>query len=148
MTNQDSAKRQLRDNNIIPIPGEKGTTFKVLIREKGYASISKTFPTRKEAREFRNKLKGSQDLLNRLGGSSARMTVEDVIDRYGSDCSGKDTPVPAKLEYRKDRLGGWKLADITLYGHSPCHAWYCLAHSEGDRPICARKARDRALALP
>jgi len=68
MTNQDSAKRKLRDNNIIPIPGEKGTTFKVLIREKGYASISKTFPTRKEAREFRDKVKGSQDLLSRWMG--------------------------------------------------------------------------------
>ena len=39
-----------RSDNIIPIPGAKGTAYKVLLRFKGKGTICKTFPTMKEAR--------------------------------------------------------------------------------------------------
>ena len=37
----------------------------------------------------------------------------ELIDDYGNNYQGKDKSVPAKLAYWKDRLGEWKVSEVT-----------------------------------
>lgn len=110
-----TSKSTRRDNNIIPIEGAKGTSYKVLIRKQGFATISQTFATRKEAREFRDKVKGSKDLMTRLGGSGSRLTLANMIEKYMEQYRGRDKSVSQKCGVWKERLGNWRLADITRH---------------------------------
>jgi hypothetical protein len=108
-----TAKSTRRSDNIIPVVGAKGTAYKVLLRFKGKGTICKTFPTMKEARAFRDKVKGSKDLQSQLGGSGGRMMLSEAIDKYMLAYKGRDKSVPQKCALWKERLGNWKLTEIT-----------------------------------
>jgi integrase len=108
-----TTKSSRHDNCIIPIHGKKGTAYKVLVRRKGYGTISKTFNTRREARAFRDKVLGDANIMIRLAGAGARTTLAEIADHYGNNYSGKDDHVTQRLGYWQDLFGSWTLVAIT-----------------------------------
>jgi hypothetical protein len=111
-----TSKSIRRDNHIIPIPGKKGTTYKVLIRRKVNGineTFCETYKKLKEARAARDKILGDSNLLSRLGGAGARTTFGEIADRCANDHTGKDDRFPQRLGYWKDVFGTWNLPAIT-----------------------------------
>ena len=99
--------------SIIKREGVKGVTYKVVIRRKGFKTVTRNFPTRKAAKDWARDTEGNHDRMPRLGGTGSRKTLGEVIDNYASTYTGKDKSVPQKSEYWKDRLGDWKVSEIT-----------------------------------
>jgi integrase len=98
--------------SIIKLEGKKGVTYKVVIRRKGFDTITRNFPTCKAAKDWARDTEGNHDRMTRLGGSGSRLTLADAIDKYALQYDGKDKSVPQKLAYWKERLGLWKLTEI------------------------------------
>jgi integrase len=99
--------------SIIKLQGRKGVTYKVVIRRKGFKTITRNFPTRKAAKDWARDTEGNHDRMTRLGGSGSRQTLSDTIDKYMLQHHGKDKTLPQRLTYWKERLGAWRLSDIT-----------------------------------
>ena len=99
--------------SIIKREGKKGVTYKVVIRRKGFKTVTRNFPTRKAAKNWARDTEGNTDRMTRLGGTGSRMTLDKVIDSYAESYQGKDKSVPSKCAHWKDRLGEWKVSEIT-----------------------------------
>ena len=99
--------------SIIKREGKRGVTYKVVIRRKGFATITRNFPTRKAAKDWARDTEGNHDRMTRLGGSGSRLTLADAVDKYALQYNGKDKTIPQRLAYWRERLGAWKLTDIT-----------------------------------
>jgi integrase len=99
--------------SIIKREGKRGVTYKVVIRRKGFDTITRNFPTRKTAKDWARDTEGNHDRMTRLGGSGSRLTLADVIDKYMLAYRGRDKSVPQKCALWKERLGIWKLTEIT-----------------------------------
>ena len=93
--------------------GKRGTTYRVIIRRKGYPNLSKTFPTKKDAtnwaREHDREAKLSQAYATDRGG---RKTVSQAIERYVEDYAGRDPSKITRLAWWKEEIGDVKLADL------------------------------------
>ena len=98
--------------SIIKLQTKKGG-YKVVIRRKGFATVTRNFPTRKEAKAWARDTEGDRDRMTRLGGGGSRQTLGDTIDKYMLQYHGKDKTLPQRLAYWKERLGDWKLSEIT-----------------------------------
>jgi hypothetical protein len=53
--------------SIIKREGKRGVTYKVVIRRKGFDTITRNFPTRKDAKDWARETDGNHDRLMRLG---------------------------------------------------------------------------------
>lgn len=93
--------------------GKRGISYRVIIRRKGYPTLSKTFPTKKDAtnwaREHDREAKLSQACASDRGG---RKTVSQAIERYVEDYSGRDPTKLTRLAWWKEEIGDVKLADL------------------------------------
>jgi hypothetical protein len=70
--------------SIIKREGKRGVTYKVVIRRKGFATITRNFTTRKAAKEWARDTEGNIERMTRLGGGGSRLTLYE--------CSGQLFP--------------------------------------------------------
>ena len=85
----------------------------MVIRRKGFKTITRNFPTRKSANDWARDTAGNTDRMTRLGGTGSRMMPGDFIEAYGTSCQGKDKSVPTKLAHWKGQLVGWKIPEFS-----------------------------------
>lgn len=93
--------------------GKRGTTYRTIIRRKGYPALSKTFHTKKDAtnwaREHDREAKLSQACSTSRG---RRKTVSDAIEQYIEDYTGRDPTKITRLAWWKEEIGDTKLAEL------------------------------------
>ena len=97
---------------IIKLEGKKAVTYKVVIRRKGFATITRNFPTRKSAREWARETEGNHDRMTRLGGGGSKISLTDAIGKYTLQYDGKDQSVHYKLAWWKEKLGNFRLSEV------------------------------------
>ena len=91
-----------------------GYAYQVLIRRKGYGSVSKTFDRKadaeKFAREYDREAKLSQVYAGQRGYTK---TVADLLDRYMQEYTGKDPSKLERLAWWRAEIGEMKLRELT-----------------------------------
>lgn len=125
--------------------GKRETTYRVIIRRKGYPVLSKTFPTKKDAtswaREHDREAKLSQAWASDRGG---RKTVSQAIERYVEDYTGRDPTKLTRLAWWKEEIGDVKLADINPTLIADCLAKLARGkaqHRKGDEIVNLNRKR-------
>jgi integrase len=98
--------------SIIKLEGKKAVTYKVVIRRKGFKTVTRNFPTRKAAKDWARDTEGNHDRMTRLGGGGSRIFLSDAIDKYALQFTGKDQSVHYKLNWWKERLGNIRLSEV------------------------------------
>lgn len=103
--------------NITKIEGVKGTTYRALIRLKGYPTQSATFARLTDAKKWVQDTESAiRDGRHFKTAEAKRHNVGDMIDKYIEDIvPGKKDQVntTGQLLYWKEQIGSKLLADIT-----------------------------------
>ena len=99
--------------SIQKIINKKGTTYRALIRKKGLNPISKTFPTKKLAKQFALNVESDRKTQLAFGGLSNTITFKQALEEYL--CSRyKDSQYrDYRMDYWKKLIGNKYLVDIT-----------------------------------
>lgn len=109
----------------------KGFIYKVTIRRAGHSAICKNFKTKKEALAYSRKVEGDDNLISTLGNSVAKgLTLNQVIDEFMEQYSGKDSGLQGKLN--------WWSAE---YGHLSLNLINALVVRDGLKKLSEGKVR-------
>lgn len=91
--------------SIIAIQGAKGTSYRVQLMRSG-KRISKTFPTKKAAKEFEARMTVDSDLITSLTDTVlTTYTFAQVAAEYLAQHTGKDQSVYQRIGYWVDLFG-------------------------------------------
>jgi hypothetical protein len=90
--------------------------YRVFIRQLGLRPITKTFSTKKLARDYARRVEGDAETAEALGGEAAAimqtMTLADLIDKFMIHYTGRGHGTVSQVTWWKDNFGGLKLAQI------------------------------------
>ena len=99
---------------IRKIQGKTGTTYKAIIRDKnGQHLKSKNFKRRSDADAWAKPIDADREKMEALGLRGASMTVAELIDEYAKQWKKRDPNQFYRLEYWSQKLGHYKLTEIT-----------------------------------
>jgi integrase len=93
----------------------KSTSYRVLIRKKSFKTLTKTFPTKKLAKEFALRMESDPSVMTSIRGRSSKTLVKDLVDEYLlKEYTGSRPKAQAKkLEFWTDIIGKRVIIDIT-----------------------------------
>ena len=94
----------------------KGNVYRVLIRKKGFKTITKVFDKKSEAVDFAQQIEGDRKKhLSYSTSASLKLTLSEVIDLYLSLKYKNTRPQEQehKLRYWSDTIGYIQITDIT-----------------------------------
>ena len=94
----------------------KGNVYRVLIRKKGFKTITKVFDKKSEAVDFAQQIEGDRKKhLSYSTSASLKLTLSEVIDLYLSLKYKNTRPQEQehKLQYWSDAIGYIQITDIT-----------------------------------
>mgnify|MGYP000636789254 CR=1 FL=1 len=94
----------------------KGNVYRVLIRKKGFKTITKVFDKKREAVDFAQQIEGDRKKhLSYSNSTSLKLTLSEVIDLYLSLKYKNTRPQEQehKLQYWSDTIGYIQITDIT-----------------------------------
>ena len=96
-----------------PKTGKEITTYRAFIRRTGFASKSKTFATKAQAREWLRNEEGDAALVK--AGKGYGTTFADVVESFVKAPPTRGTKFwhPSQLEFWKDEFGKMKVGEIT-----------------------------------
>jgi len=103
-------------STIQKITNKKGASYRVLIRNKGLKTISKTFPSKRLATQFALKIEGNRNTQLAYGGLSNATTFKDTSREYlRIRYQGKVPPRSheGRIEYWENIIGDKLLINIT-----------------------------------
>ena len=101
---------------IQKIHRSKGVVYRVLIRKKGFKSISKVFSSKRMAVQFANRVESSNEALLAFGGENkTKLSLSDVSAEYlAREYKGKDYKKQSnKLDFWVKSIEIKPIADIT-----------------------------------
>mgnify|MGYP006103736017 FL=1 len=94
----------------------KGNVYHVLIRKKGFKTITKVFDKKREVVDFAQQIEGDRKKhLSYSNSTSLKLTLSEVIDLYLSLKYKNTRPQEQehKLQYWSDTIGYIQITDIT-----------------------------------
>lgn len=95
--------------------------WRAQIRLPGRRPISKVFTTKKEALAWVREMEGNQDRIDSFPNAEARRrTINDAINWYMAEYTGKDHSLVGRLSWWNDQLGPLMLAAITTARIKDC----------------------------
>ena len=100
---------------IQKIDNLKSTSYRVLIRKKSFKTLTKTFPTKKLAKEFALSMESDVSAMTSIRGRSSNTLVKNLVDEYLlKEYTGSRPKAQAKkLEFWTDIIGERVIIDIT-----------------------------------
>jgi integrase len=88
--------------------------WRAQVRKAGHRSISETFPKKAEAKTWAETMEGNRDHIDAFPDAEARKrTVEQAIDGYMLEYSGRDVSIVRRMTWWKDHFGSTALTDFT-----------------------------------
>jgi len=98
--------------SIQKLTNKKGTTYRALIRKKGLKPISKTFPTKKLAKQFALSIESDRKAQLAFGGLSNTITFKYALEEYLSSRYKNSQYRDYRMDYWKKLIGNRCLVDI------------------------------------
>ncbi len=93
----------------------KSTSYRVLIRKKSFKTLTKTFPTKKLAKEFALRMESDPTVMTSIRGRSSNTLVKNLVDEYLlHEYTGSRPKAQAKkLAFWTDIIGDRVIIDVT-----------------------------------
>ncbi len=92
----------------------KSGSYQAMIRLSGLKSITKSFPTKTQAKEFARKVEGNAKLAQMLGDPLTNgLTLSKLIHSYMEQYNGKDYSIVHNLNWWDQEYGHYKVSQFT-----------------------------------
>ncbi len=91
---------------------KSGYAYQVMIRRKGYDTLSETFEKKADAERFARDHDREAKLSEAYGPGYSK-TVAQLLDKYVETYTGKDSNKLDRLAWWRDQIGDRKLRDVT-----------------------------------
>jgi len=90
-----------------------GYKYKAHVKKNGKNLKIKTFTRRADAKAWAKRIEADIELMESLGLKGAGLTLSQLVDEYVVNWTGKDPNQLSKANWWVNRLGHYKLVDIT-----------------------------------
>jgi len=98
---------------IAKIKTRLGYKYKAHVKKNGKNLKIKTFTRRTDAKAWAKRIDADVELMESLGLKGAGLTLSQLVDEYVAKWTGKDLNQLSKANWWVNRLGHYKLVDIT-----------------------------------
>jgi integrase len=99
---------------IAKVPRARGVAYQAKIKRQGRLVKSKTFHNKAAAREWARRVEADLEQAIASGDPGHRTRFDALSDRYLAQYAGRDHHRRTQIRWWQDRLGGCRLADISL----------------------------------
>ena len=100
-------------SSIQKIQRQSGMRYKAVLKRGDHILKTKTFKKQQLARTWLRGMETNQETITAVGLPGARTTLNDLIDTYLGQYSGRDKSLRGKIEYWRQCLGSKYLPDIS-----------------------------------
>ena len=98
---------------IAKIKTRSGFKYKAHVKKNGKNLKIKTFTRRTDAKAWAKRIDADVELMESLGLKGSGLTLSQLVDEYVAKWTGKDPNQLSKANWWVNRIGHYKLVDIT-----------------------------------